>query len=75
MSEKGTQLGSAYVQIIPSAKGISGSISGLLKGEADSAGMSAGQSIGGSLVSALKTAIVAAGIGPTEFRRSGHHLR
>ena len=63
MSEKGTQLGSAYVQIIPSAKGISGSISGLLKGEADSAGMSAGQSIGGSLVSALKTAIVAAGIG------------
>ncbi|HEM4276848.1 TPA: phage tail protein [Streptococcus suis] len=58
-----TDLGSAYVQIVPSAKGISGSISKLLGGEVDSAGRSAGSSLGASLVSALSGALVAAGIG------------
>lgn len=58
-----TDLGSAYVQIVPSAKGISGSISKLLGGEADSAGRSAGSSLGASLVSALSGALAAAGIG------------
>ncbi|HEL2109584.1 TPA: phage tail protein [Streptococcus suis] len=56
-------LGSAYVQIVPSAKGISGSISKLLGGEVDSAGRSAGSSLGASLVSALSGALAAAGIG------------
>ncbi|HFU4488741.1 TPA: phage tail protein [Streptococcus suis] len=58
-----TDLGSAYVQIVPSVKGISGSISKLLGGEVDSAGRSAGSSLGASLVSALSGALAAAGIG------------
>lgn len=57
------ELGKAYVQIIPSAQGISGSISSAIGGEAESAGNSAGNSLGGSLVSTLKNVIVAAGIG------------
>ncbi|MGU7877509.1 phage tail protein [Streptococcus suis] len=58
-----TDLGSAYVQIVPSAKGISGSISKLLGGEVDSAARSAGSSLGASLISALSGALAAAGIG------------
>lgn len=58
-----TELGKAYVQIIPSAKGISGSISNLMKGESDSAGKSAGGLLGGNLVKSLTTVIAAAGIG------------
>lgn len=54
-----SELGKAYVQIVPSAKGISGSISKELSGEAVSAGQSAGSSIAG----AIKGAIAAAGIG------------
>lgn len=57
------ELGKAYVQIVPSAKGISGSISSVLGGEASEAGTSAGNSLGGSLVGALKGVIAAAGIG------------
>lgn len=53
------ELAKAYVQIVPSAKGISGSISKTLDGEADSAGQKAGSSI----ASKIKLAIVAAGIG------------
>lgn len=53
------ELGKAYVQIVPSAKGISGSISSAIGGEATSAGQSAGFNIAG----AIKTAIAAAGIG------------
>jgi hypothetical protein len=55
----GTELGKAYVQIIPSAQGISGSISKTLSGESASAGQSAGTTIG----SKIKGAILAAGIG------------
>ena len=62
MSE-GTTLGKAWVQIVPSAKGISGSISNLLSGEAQSAGISAGASLGNSMVDAIKGVIAAAGIG------------
>lgn len=51
-----TELGQAYVQIMPSAKGIQGSISGVLNGEATSAGASAG----GLLGSAMSTAIMGA---------------
>lgn len=54
-----TELGKAFVQIVPSAKGISGSISKELGGEAGSAGKSAGLNI----VGAIKGAIAAAGIG------------
>ena len=58
-----TELGKAYVQIIPSAKGISGSISNLMKGESQSAGKTAGSLLGGNLVKSLTTVIAAAGIG------------
>lgn len=54
-----TELGKAYVQIIPSAQGISGSIEKAIGGEAASAGKSAGA----DLMGALKGAIAAAGIG------------
>ena len=55
-------LGKAYVQIVPSAEGITGSISKLLGGESESAGREAGSSIGKNLVSVLKTVVAAAGI-------------
>ncbi len=54
-----TELGKAYVQIMPSAKGISGSIQKELGGEATSAGKVAGNNIVGS----IKKIIAAAGIG------------
>ena len=55
----GTSLGTAYVQIVPQAHGISGAISNLLSPAAASAGTSAGSKIGAF----AKKAIVAAGIG------------
>lgn len=55
----GPSLGTAYVQIVPSAQGIKGSISNVLGGEAASAGTSAGSKIGAF----AKKAIIAAGIG------------
>lgn len=58
-----TELGQAYVQIMPSAKGISGSIQSVLAPEATAAGNSAGSSIGSSLVKAATGIIAAAGIG------------
>lgn len=54
-----TELGKAYVQIVPSAKGISGSITKELKGESESAGKSAGSTI----ASTIKKVFIAAGIG------------
>lgn len=57
------ELGSAYVQIVPSAKGIKGSVEKVLGGEAESAGKSAGSSFGSNLVSMAMKAIAAAGIG------------
>ncbi|WP_150180904.1 PblA [Streptococcus intermedius] len=58
-----TELGQAYVQIMPSAKGISGSIQSALAPEATAAGNSAGSSIGYTLVKAATGIIAAAGIG------------
>lgn len=55
----GTTLGTAYVQIVPSAQGIKGSISSVLGGEAESAGASTGAKI----AAFAKKAIAAAGIG------------
>ncbi|VTS14180.1 minor tail protein GP26 [Streptococcus pseudoporcinus] len=57
------ELGQAYVQIMPSAKGISGSISKQLDPEASSAGASAGSLIGGNIVKTLAGIVAAAGIG------------
>ena len=58
-----TELGKAYVQIIPSAKGISGSISSAIAPEAVSAGRSAGLGLGSTLSKVAVGAIAAAGIG------------
>ena len=58
-----TELGKAYVQIIPSARGITGMIQKEMGGEVASAGASSGKSLGSNLIGALKGAIAAAGIG------------
>lgn len=59
----GIGLAKAYVQIVPSAEGIQGSISHIMGGEASSAGESAGTLLGTKLVGTLKKVITAAGIG------------
>lgn len=56
---RGTEIGKAFLQIVPSAQGIEGSINDLIGGDVDNAGKTAGN----SLVSNLKKIIVAAGIG------------
>ncbi|OFI49521.1 hypothetical protein BG261_02780 [Floricoccus tropicus] len=58
-----TEIGQAYIQIMPSMRGIRGAISGQLDPEASAAGASAGESLGGKLVAIAKGVIVAAGIG------------
>ncbi|VQX26334.1 PblA [Streptococcus pneumoniae] len=58
-----TELGKAYVQIIPSAKGISGMIQKEIGGEVASAGVSAGESLGSKMMGAVSGVIAAAGIG------------
>lgn len=54
-----TELAKAYVQIIPSAKGIKGGLEDVMNPAASSAGRTAGSRIG----SGIKSAIIAAGIG------------
>ena len=58
-----TEIAQAYVQLIPSARGITGKIQSILDPEASAAGQSAGQSLGFSLVSVMTKVIAAAGIG------------
>ena len=41
-----TEIAQAYVQLIPSARGITGKIQSILNPEASAAGQSAGQSLG-----------------------------
>lgn len=57
------ELGKGYVQIVPSAQGISGAITKVLDPEAKSAGVSAGNSIGSELGGKLKTVLIGLGIG------------
>lgn len=56
-----TELGQAYVQIVPSAKGLSGAIKGQLDPEADSAGKSAGSKIGTGIKLAAIAGVAAVG--------------
>ena len=56
-------LATAYVQIVPSAKGIKGSITKELGGECQSAGTESGATFGASMVSKIKGVIAAAGLG------------
>lgn len=55
----GTEIGTAYVQIVPKAEGIKGAITQQLSGEGESAGTAVGSRIGAF----AKKALVAAGIG------------
>ena len=64
MAENGNTIGKAYVQIIPSAKGIQANTEKILAGSGiGKAGISAGESFGKNLVSKLKMIIATAGIG------------
>lgn len=56
-------IGTAYVQIVPSARGISGKISEALGGEADSAGKTSGESFAKRFGAVAVKAIAALGIG------------
>ena len=56
-------LASAYVQIIPSADGISGKLAEVMGGEAAAAGKISGKSLGSALVRTLAKVVAAAGIG------------
>lgn len=58
-----TELGKAYVQIMPSAKGISGAIQNAIGPEAESAGQSAGLKLGTSLKTAMMATVGAAMVG------------
>lgn len=58
----GTSLGTAYVQIVPSAEGIKGSLTNLMGGEAESAGTAAGTKIGTFAKKALGKVAVGAAI-------------
>lgn len=59
----GQEIGTAYIQVVPSTQGISGSLSKLLKPEAEGAGTSAGDAIVKSLGAKLAVGIAALGIG------------
>lgn len=56
-------LATAYVQIVPSTKGIKGKLQDALGNEASSAGTSSGESFGSAMVSKIKGIVAAAGIG------------
>ena len=58
-----TDLGTAYVQIAPSAKGIKGKLTEAVGGEAVAAGEAGGKGIASGIVGVLKGALIAAGIG------------
>ena len=58
-----TDLGQAYVQIMPSAKGIGSNISKTLNDETAGVGEKTGKDLGGSLVSTIGKVVVAAGLG------------
>ena len=55
----GTNIATAYVHLVPSFKGVAGSIQQAFSGS----GAQAGKAVGKSLASKLKTALIAAGVG------------
>ena len=58
-------LGTAYVQIVPSAQGIKGELTKTISGEAGAAGDAGGQSLGKRLIGGLAKAGVVAAVGNT----------
>lgn len=59
----GANLGKAYVQIVPTTKGIKSNIENELSGSMKSAGDNSGKIFGGNLVSTITKALAVAGIG------------
>lgn len=57
--DKNTPIGKAYIQVLPTTKGISGQLSGLFGGE----GASAGNAFGANLMGTIKGVLMSAGIG------------
>ena len=57
----GSTIGTAYVQILPSAEGIKNNLTNTLGGEASKAGPSIGSKLGAGISKGLKTAAVVAG--------------
>ena len=57
------RIATAYVQIVPTAEGITNSLTQVIKPEAESAGTEAGESVGSNLADVAKKIIAAAGIG------------
>lgn len=57
----GNTIGTAYVQILPSAEGIKGNLTKVLGGETESAGKGLASKLGKGLMTGLKTTAVAAG--------------
>ena len=58
-----TSIGKAYVQIVPTAKGISKDIESAIGGDVSKSGDSAGKSFASQMVGAIKGVAIAAGIG------------
>lgn len=58
-----TEIGKAYVQIIPSARGIKGSVSRILKPESSSAGQDSGASFGSNLLGTFTKLAIGAKVG------------
>lgn len=56
-----TELGKAYVQIVPSAKGIKGMVEEIMGKEAKEGGKRVGNSLGSSLMSSVKSVAIAGG--------------
>ena len=68
-----TEVGQAYIQIIPSAKGISGSIQSLINKEAGSAGKSGGSLLSSGLKGGISAFTVAAGTMIANMATSAAH--
>lgn len=58
-----TELAKAYVQIVPSAEGIKGSISEVMGDEGKKAGEKGGKEAGSNFAATIKKVIIAAGVG------------
>ena len=58
-----TEIGKAYVQVVPTTKNIKSELESQMSGGIEEAGKSSGKKFGSSMISKIKTVIVAAGIG------------
>lgn len=63
MAHNGTEIGTAYVQIIPSAEGIKGNVQKAIGADVDSAGESAGKSFAAKFAGVAAKVMAAMGVG------------